>query len=482
MNQKDVQEHLCDDGKIYNQRTKRCIKDSPHNRRKINSPTKICNDGKIYNYKSRRCIKDSPSNRRKILTTTTPIKKCEEGKIFNYGTNRCIKDTPINRRKRKLRYSPMECEEGKIYNYRTNRCIKDSPANRFKSKIPSNLIYDNFLKPLPDTLEDVDLFKSSKKYLSGVRKLAYYYNMDLDMQVLLFYDIHNLEKRCERYDIEEDSSIKGVDFLKEIIDYNEENSDSMIDVFVEYKPLGNKKISKFPNNRKIKKREIFFKEGSGLDSVNKFIQKCINVQNYEIVSDDCEYQYMRAHYTDFRHNFKITKIFSDYFNDRSKYKDEIRDFIENSDSFIDDILDIPKMKKQFDNIEDESIKDKIISYYKDDVIKRKDMYDNKELGKFEFMVSVSSHIMDLYLMGRLFKTFEVDPDDPVRGHHNDKVQKAIIYAGYAHCVDYASLLEILGFEKIFETSGYQKTFEIGSFEDHIEGKCLNIEDLRLSLK
>ncbi len=169
-----VHKKKCPPGKLINPKTKRCIMDTPANRKKIGmklksvptplvkksvlkpSPAKKavskCPPGKLINPKTNRCVMDTPANRKKIGMTSTPAKKpgkittyssksdCPTGKIYNPMTKRCIMDTPANRRKCgiPLKQKPVvkekekECEKGKILNPATKRCVKDTPANRKK--------------------------------------------------------------------------------------------------------------------------------------------------------------------------------------------------------------------------------------------------------------------------------------------------------------------------------------------------------------
>ena len=61
--------------------------------------------------------------------------------------------------------------------------------------------------------------------------------------------------------------------------------------------------------------------------------------------------------------------------------------------------------------------------------------------------------MDVYLMGRLFKTFDTTKE---RGQP-DRVHNAIIYTGLRHAAEYRDILESCGFRVAFEnrSSGHK---------------------------
>jgi len=57
-----------------------------------------CPSGTLLNPKTKRCIKDTPANRKR-LNVSTKQEKCPPGTLLNPKTKRCIKDTPANRKR-----------------------------------------------------------------------------------------------------------------------------------------------------------------------------------------------------------------------------------------------------------------------------------------------------------------------------------------------------------------------------------------------
>jgi hypothetical protein len=395
---------------------------------------------------------------------------------YDYYTNNNSIDNPINKRilqQYKSRNSLKPALIKKPASPKESKASKKPVSPKKSAKIDG--IPNNFVS---EKLAEKSGFKFSKKYANGVNKIRYYQNESLDLQILIFSDIHNNEGKCNTYGLKPKDSILGRNMIKELLDYNEKESNNILDIFIEYKPTGNKKVSFNPSNSlpkgKLKKKR--FRNNVELDMTNKFLHPCINMSDYAIVSEDCSYNYSRIHYTDFRDNFSGMDIamISFFFNQQAintieMHEDETIDrMINNPMEYFNDIISIPKMKKQFDAIVDVNLRDQIIDYFKDLITQYKNQYDDgKSTNRlFSYLVNVLSLIMDMYLIGRLFKTFS-KTELHSREHHNDRVNRAIIYAGLHHCNVYADLFERLEFQKLFETG------------ENGRDKCLYIEDLTI---
>jgi hypothetical protein len=138
---------LCENGKILNPSSNRCINIEVLNKIPKN-PTKNvmgkkCPEGKILNPKTGRCINIKiPKNPSKNVIG----KKCPEGKILNPKTGRCINiKIPKNPTKNVM---GKNCPEGKILNPKTGRCINIKiPKNPSKNVIGKNCPEGKILNP-----------------------------------------------------------------------------------------------------------------------------------------------------------------------------------------------------------------------------------------------------------------------------------------------------------------------------------------------
>jgi hypothetical protein len=94
---------VCDNDKIKNPATKRCIsKETAMKKNLVKSfviqrsepklkITKVCPEGKVLNPKTNRCIKIKANIKPKKASAKANTKVCPEGKVLNPKTNRCIK-------------------------------------------------------------------------------------------------------------------------------------------------------------------------------------------------------------------------------------------------------------------------------------------------------------------------------------------------------------------------------------------------------
>jgi hypothetical protein len=115
---------VCPEGKVLNPKTNRCIKIKGDIKPKKAS-VKVCPEGKVLNPKTNRCIKIKADNKPKKTSAKVNTKVCPEGKVLNPKTNRCIKIKADNKpKKTSAKVNTKVCPEGKVLNPKTNRCIK----------------------------------------------------------------------------------------------------------------------------------------------------------------------------------------------------------------------------------------------------------------------------------------------------------------------------------------------------------------------
>jgi hypothetical protein len=189
----------------------------------------------------------------------------------------------------------------------------------------------------------------------------------------------------------------------------------------------------------------------------------------------------RIHYTDIRtgqdefgRNLSFAK--NEYMSDWAKYI-EIIDHILTIYNFTKSqylewgqrLVQTPKIKKQLTKISDFGLRDRIVNLcleYNYDthitpeskmriqimrakIIERQDLtflqYENdRETANFWFSVTYPFvPMMDIYLLSRMFKTFDVR-----NSYHPPIARNIIIYAGKAHISNYVQILKLLGFGEV----------------------------------
>ncbi len=154
----DNKEDKCiEQGKLFNPATGRCINDTPVNRKKlnlenlstskpkpgrnssgkkvaaksVNNTVESCKDAnKLFNPTTKRCVKDTPSNRKLIALSVSkdkPTRKTSDKKVV-------AKISVVN--------TEESCSyDNKLFNPITKRCVKDTHANRIKLGIKKEIKY-----------------------------------------------------------------------------------------------------------------------------------------------------------------------------------------------------------------------------------------------------------------------------------------------------------------------------------------------------
>jgi hypothetical protein len=190
---------------------------------------------------------------------------------------------------------------------------------------------------------------------------------------------------------------------------------------------------------------------------------------------DCPYDNVRFHYADFRttrakpidfyHGILLGKLVVGLLNAKSftpqkKMAQEILDVLKTTRHTFPqakkEILAVPKLKKQLDNIQDQTIAEKITQWFDLDKLARAWMDIVPLLEIFarastpnaqvieklkqgphlaNKIVLLTGYIMDIYLMGRAFRQFRHVP-----GKHSQDPQTIFIYAGKKHAKRYKNFL------------------------------------------
>ena len=225
------------------------------------------------------------------------------------------------------------------------------------------------------------------------------------------------------------------------------------------------------------------------DNLNEFFNDEQVINLLQDLSKIEEYEY-----TDF------FKFFEDEFNHyeiynkqvgKSNIKDKIKDFIKekliNIDkSIIDNIFiyitQIIKITDGYKTEHDDDI------FYEFNGMTEEEYFELKEYLEMlsDSLVDVNYLIVDGYLLGRVFKTFDIDTQDPNKQRPTDEPSEPhniIIYAGESHSNNYRRFLDKkLGFITIgcvgkdWRDFPEHRTKEDEEQENPIPANCIDMED------
>lgn len=242
---------------------------------------------------------------------------------------------------------------------------------------------------------------------------------------------------------------------------------------------------------------IFLNKGEENNNSDIAIFEIIDIEFKKCLTynKNCPYKNLRAHYSDYRKNivgsttnlwYIYDELLEKYYRDmelpkdvkksRHKIFDEYRDpkiLLEYINSGIKVFLDSDKkINKQLDNnIYKKEIKEfinlklkltkerlgKVIEYYHGNMFHKivnyfyyyfinNDIFDEELRNSFmDILLLMYTYIMDIYLLGRLFRTFKNKKDDKPTSMNN-----CIIYVGNAHSRTYNEFMESIGAKKILD--------------------------------
>ena len=108
---------------------------------------------------------------------------------------------------------------------------------------------------------------------------------------------------------------------------------------------------------------------------------------------------------------------------------------------------------------------------------------DRKLDDFYMILMTHILIMDIYLLARLFRTFNVDSKD--KRKHPSNVQNAIIFAGGIHATNYEIFLQQVGFEEVYSVGNFRSDFNDVArymngdppFRSDKEHQCLDISNM-----
>ena len=314
--------------------------------------------------------------------------------------------------------------------------------------IPSTMIYNHYNESYPDPEVILGAFKL--EYLTGETPNG-------KLRIYNLYDMHQIMYQ------DEESHMFVSDWIIEILF----NSDVFIDVFLEHTVP-----SKGINLERM--WEGYYDQGEMTKTIDK-LEDCMFYRKY------CPTPNIRVHGIDIRDRKTNVEKFKHILENVSTIR--INDStVQQFREFVDELLNSNIIKKQLIDTP-ECIKNKALEMSKikfDNSIQDLKEYTITQIldePNIYFSWTIGSVLIDIYLLGRLFRKFNIDSDK----YMPENIQNAIIYTGGNHAKFYSEVLQACGFELKYSV-GSLKLMEGGiSANDSIKLRELNISDLNYPL-
>lgn len=296
----------------------------------------------------------------------------------------------------------------------------------------TDLVINHFTKTIP-----------RYEYLSGTSGI--YYMTNGTKKIYLIGDIHNTIGECTS----DKEPIRVNDWIHNILD----TSDVFIDFFLEIDENNPGFLSKAKYATNIQRDiEIIKWFGKRPDTLSKSIAEHYNC--FKLNDKRCIYNNARIHFSDIRRY--ILEIYQN-----TRYKTDLTD-----DQLFEYLMSSPRIASQYNHVP-EHIRDKIISFIKL-------VYNTPNDNPYY------AWVMDLYLLLRLFRTFD-------KGSLPRTIDNSIIYTGHSHILYYIIFLESIGFTIKQEFSNTPITRNIKEILDekiqfpNSNLQCINISKLSYPL-
>jgi len=293
---------------------------------------------------------------------------------------------------------------------------KDIPSK----DIPSRIVINHFARryPRPTWLRGpwlVDYLVG--KTPGGIVKV---YNL---------HDAHVHPKKCG------EGSMMASEWIIRVL----KSADVFVDVFIETAPP----VKTFFGGKKYKEYEYELRPGALADLV-KELNQCITQK------EDCPAPNSRIHGVDVRQigrvlQKQIEKAYPDPETSDISFDEAVLRVIDLSVEIFASV----KMQKQVRD-SDKCIFEKLVKKFRESL---KDCLLEINMPAIVYADRIKSLtmciggvLMDIYLLGRLFKTFDASKEKGQPGG----VHNAIIYTGLHHAIEYKRILTSCGFEVVFE--------------------------------
>lgn len=346
---------------------------------------------------------------------------------------------------------------------------------------PATIIVNHFTKKYPHP-----------EYLSGILCLSYMTSEKYDMKVYFLHDIHLRHGECKKGPKKYDpysTKPRKIMYIDQWLVWVLGCADVFVDVFLETDPLNysTKNVYHgFSNIKNIRQKLLLAEWDVHYDTLNKVVT--LLHECYE--GKQC-FTNSRVHWANYRNvltpnsigtmdkdGSAIHRLIAEHF-----YMDNSKDVLQILWNLIIDIVNTTKIIKQLNACPPE-VKDTILDSVKKYINElyqilvqayhhRRSYYGDEV--RSTLITHVTSFIMDLYLLGRLFRTFE-----PKNKSHPRKVHNAIVYAGAYHTLFYEDVLYKLGFKMKYRTEErfhevVERFFARGDI--NAVNQCVNVSDM-----
>lgn len=296
-----------------------------------------------------------------------------------------------------------------------------------------------------EILKSFEFEMTTPTLLIGPITMSEMYSARYDKHVYILGDYHDKKTVCQA---------KGEKFpITDFFHYLIENTPGIIDFFLELEYLS-KTVEPFKKGTIL---NALFGD-SYIDDVRKEFANCLTIDK-----KNCEYPNVRMHYADIRYSSRYTPFlmlnWMDFVNERNekmidylfkKRADELKIFPITFQKLIEGN---PLITKELMAIHDEKVTDHILEWYRqqfdyyvvtqDDFLELKEFKDPDEyhsafISLENKLLTMTSIIMDIYLLARMFRNFEDAPSP----------KKIVIFAGENHALDYRAFFQELGFKEL----------------------------------
>ena len=210
----------------------------------------------------------------------------------------------------------------------------------------------------------------------------------------------------------------------------------------------------------------------GIQVFDHILKDCLRVLK------DCPYPNLRAHYTDYRMMLGPDlkeilvrlnqlmdlrdsgfKIVADPYYDKENLEQMMADLISRIRQFVESD---PKLIKTTSNIAENNlvififkIMDLHVAEFTKLVAKKSVFSMDDKIETLDRMISICSAIMDAYMLGRMFKTYDVSKN-PTHPEHADN---CVVYVGENHALIYRIFLKRQGFEQTIKIQNQDRIIE-----------------------
>ena len=288
-------------------------------------------------------------------------------------------------------------------------------------------------------LEDV-------KYIYGPCKFDYYKingrNFYIFGETHLQFKPVILSPDIKPEDIHPATTLLFSSFIHSLVNQNSKNYDLFIEDSFDI-------IHDLVRDTVIKDPTIKDTISDSLIHINSEFKNCI----FKDLRRDCPYENLRVHSVDYREFPLGVLTFAKYFNNAKfkKFNEDPR--VNNTPKFINSyttdyiknllrLLESRKIKKQFERIEDARIIKPLYHFLKSKIesIDITIPFDKNRL------IKLSSFIMDMYALPRIFRTF----DNTQKSHRQftGQAENVIYYAGSSHTETLKEFMHSIGIEPI----------------------------------